>query len=445
MFIPHSKQEMESLLKEIGLKNIQDLFAHIPEKVRKNSEINISPLKDQKQVEHFFRALAKKNTLPDPEKTFLGGGFYNHYIPAPVFEIASRTEYYTAYTPYQPEISQGTLQAMFEFQTMVADLFGMEVSNASMYDGATSAAEAILMARRLEKKNNKNLVLIASNLHPQYIEVIKTYLAPSGIEIGLIPINKNGLVNVDFIEKAFDPFAVVVEYPNFFGLIENLEKIRKVTEEKGAKLITVTTEPLALALFKAPGEYGADIAVGEGQSFGIPLNFGGPGLGLFTTKMAYVRQMPGRIVGETVDVNGNKGFVLTLATREQHIRREKATSNICSNQGLNALMATIYLALLGKEGLKRTAEINYKLSHYAAQKLVSTKKVELIYEGEFFNEFVAKMDSSLYEKLKEKGFYVGLPLEQFSSAWKNLYLITVTEMNSVEKIDELNEMVRKNG
>ena len=445
MFIPHSNEDIKSMLQKLGLKNTQELFAHIPEKVRKNSEIKISSLKDQKQVEQFFKKIAEKNTLPDPEKTFLGGGFYNHYIPAPVFEIASRTEYYTAYTPYQPEISQGTLQAMFEFQTMIADLFGMEVSNASMYDGATSAAEAILMAKRLEKKKNKNLVLISSNLHPQYIEVIKTYLAPSGIEIGLIPVNKNGLVNVDFIEKAIDPFAVVVGYPNFFGLIEDLEKIREVTERKNAKLITVTTEPLSLALFNPPGRYSVDIAVGEGQSFGILLNFGGPGLGLFTTKMAYVRQMPGRIVGETVDVNGNRGFVLTLATREQHIRREKATSNICSNQGLNALIATIYLALLGKEGLKRTAAINYKLSHYAAHKLSSTKKVELIYEGEFFNEFVVKMDSSLYEKLKEKGFYLGLPLERFSSAWKNLYLITVTEMNSVGKIDELSEMVRKDG
>ncbi len=434
MFIPHSEDDIKSLLSEIGLKSLEDLFAHIPQKVRKNAEIKIESLGDQKKVEEYFKQLALANEIPDPGKSFLGGGYYNHYIPAAIDEIIRRTEFYTAYTPYQPEISQGTLQALFEFQTMIADLFGMDIANASMYDGATSAAEAILMARRLEKSKERNVVLISSTLHPDYLEVIKTYISPSGIEIGTIP-SRNGRVDTNFIEKGKNVFAVVVPYPNFFGILEDLEVISDLTHKIGAKLITVTTEPIALALFPPPGEFEVDIAVGEGQSLGIPLYFGGPGLGLFTSREEYVRQMPGRLVGETVDSRGNRGYVLTLSTREQHIRRERATSNICSNQGLNALIATIYLALMGKEGLRRVAEINYKLAHYFLEKLTD-RGIEPLYQGEFFNEFTVKMEKEKINRLMEKGIVPGLHLGRFNPQWKDHYLITVTENNSLESIEK---------
>ncbi len=435
MFIPHSPDDIESLLQEIGLKKIEDLFAHIPQKVRKNSDIRIESLEDQAHLESLFYSLAEKNKIPPREKIFLGGGYYNHYIPAPIDEIISRTEFYTAYTPYQPEISQGTLQALFEFQTLIADLFGMEVANSSMYDGATALAEAILMAKRIKRKNGEN-VLIPQNVHPEYIQTVKTYVRNSGINIIEIPYTSDGKVNLDFIEKSKDIFAVVAGYPNFFGIMEDLETIGKLTHDKDALLISVTMEPLSLALFDPPGFYDVDIAVGEGQSFGIPLYFGGPGLGLFTTKMEFVRQMPGRLVGETVDKNGNRGYVLTLATREQHIRREKATSNICSNQGLNALIATIYLSLLGRDGLVELATINYKLSHYLKDRLIE-KGVKIPFEGEFFNEFVVEIESSKMEKLKHKGFRPGIRLDKFKTDWKNLHLLTVTELNSKESIEQL--------
>ncbi len=436
MFIPHSYEEIKSLLSELSLKNIDELFVHIPQKVRKNASIRINSLGDQKKVEEFFKKLASKNQLPPPEKTFLGAGYYNHYIPAAIDEIILRTEFYTAYTPYQPEVSQGTLQALFEFQTMVADLLAMDVANASMYDGATSTAEAILMAKRLEKDKNKNIVLVSAAINPIYLEVIKTYIAPSGIEIGIIP-TKKWKTDPGFIERSKNTFAVVIQHPNFFGLLEDMEEISQITESQRVKLISVTTEPISFAIFDPPGKYGTDIAVGEGQSLGIPLYYGGPGLGLFTAKIEYVRQMPGRLVGETEDHNGNRGYVLTLATREQHIRREKATSNICSNQGLNALIATIYMALMGKNGLRRVAEINYKLSHYFYEKLTKVKGVDQVFGGgEFFNEFTVKIEKKVVEKLRKSGYIPGVNLEKFNPSLKDHYLITTTEMNSIESINE---------
>ncbi len=444
MFIPHSPEEIKSLLEESGLKNIKKLFAQIPQNVQEKANINIDAIKDQQALIRFFKNLAEKNTSPPPERIFAGGGAYLHFIPAAEEEILSRTEFYTAYTPYQPEVSQGTLQAIFEFQTMIADIFGMEVANASMYDGASSLAEAVLMAKRLDKKRDRKLVFVASNIHPEYIQVVKTYLGSSEIEIAPLPYNeKSGKIEKELLKASKEAFAWVIGYPNFFGIIEDVEEIRAMADEKEVKLITVTQEPFALGIFESPGEFGTDIAVGEGQSFGIQPYFGGPGLGLFTTKMEFVRQMPGRLVGETVDNNGNRGYVLTLATREQHIRREKATSNICSNQGLNALAATVYLALVGKEGFRRISEINYKLAHYAFKNLIEIEGISPVFTGEFFNEFVLKIPEEKVKRAIRENFMPGIPLEKFFSRWKDLYLFSFTEINTLNAIDALKEVMER--
>ena len=353
-----------------------------------------------------------------------------------------RSEFSTAYTPYQPEVSQGTLQATFEFQTLIASLCGLEVANASMYDGSTATAEAVLMAKRLAPKAGR--VLVAASLPPQYREVVRTYLEGlGGLESEEVPFGADGRVDLAALERRLTPApaAVVVGYPNFFGVIEDLQAIAAKTTAAGTLLVTVTPEAMALGLLRPPGALGADIAVGEGQSFGIPLSFGGPYLGLFATRERFVRSMPGRLVGETVDEQGRRGYVLTLATREQHIRRERATSNICTNQSLCALAATVFLALAGRRGLRELAERNARKARHALRCLRERAGAELVFSAPFFNEFAVCLPNARvrYERAFERGVLAGVPLGQWFPALEDALLVCATEVHSADDIDRLAE------
>ncbi|NOY23671.1 MAG: aminomethyl-transferring glycine dehydrogenase subunit GcvPA [Acidobacteria bacterium] len=439
-FFPLSDDDRREMLRKVGADNIQSLFSSIPENGQFKETLNI-PSYSEQELLNVFRELADANT---PVRSFAGAGVYAHYIPAAVDSLASREEFLTAYTPYQPEISQGTLQSIFEYQTYMCALTGMEVSNASMYDGATAFAEAILMAKRAVKK--KNTVLISDAIHPHYRKVAESYLKNLGITITAIP-TVNHRIEMDVLVTALeneDVFGVAVGYPNFFGIVEPLDEIAAAVREKAPKamLISVTTEPLAFGLLTPPGEFGVDIACGEAQSFGNYPGFGGPLLGFLTTKQKLVRNMPGRVVGQTTDVDGKTGYVLTLSAREQHIRREKATSNICSNQGWCMLRAVIYLALLGKTGLKELAELNHRLAETAKTAISKTARFKVV-PGMSFNEFVVRSDADLEDFVEHavvNGMFPGVRLSKFGLA-KDEMLITVTEMNTVEDIHRLVELM----
>ncbi len=439
-FFPLSDEDRREMLRKIGANSIQSLFSSIPEAGRFSGTLDIARYSEQELME-FFRDLAADNT---PVRSFAGAGVYAHYIPAAVDSLASREEFLTAYTPYQPEISQGTLQAIFEYQTYMCALTGMEVSNASMYDGATAFAEAILMAKRVGKK--KNTVLISEAIHPHYRKVAKRYLENLGIEIVSIPNNQHKM-DLDALSEALeneDIFAVATGYPNFFGIVEPLDEVRRLVREKNPKalLISVTTEPLSFGLLAPPGEFGVDIACGEAQSFGNFPGFGGPLLGFLTTRQKLVRNMPGRVVGETTDVDGKTGYVLTLSAREQHIRREKATSNICSNQGWCMLRAVIYLALLGKSGLRELAELNHRLAETAKAAINGVDGFEVV-PGMTFNEFVVRSRVDLDDFVEHSilsGLFPGVRLSKFGLAEDEM-LVTVTEMNRVEDIRHLTEQM----
>jgi glycine dehydrogenase subunit 1 len=372
--------------------------------------------------------------------SFLGGGAYNHFIPAVVDHLVSRSEFYTAYTPYQPEISQGTLQAIFEFQTLICQLTGMDVANASMYDGASACAEAVLLALRVGKKRSR--VLLSQALPPQYRETVATYCRYLNVELEVVSAAQSGVTDLQQLAGLLDErvAAVVVGYPNYFGQIEDLAAIAKLTHAAGSRFIAAVAEPLALGLFKSPGELGADVVVGEGQSFGIPISYGGPGIGFFAVTQQDMRALPGRLVGETVDQDGKRGFVLTLATREQHIRREKATSNICSNQGMCTLIVGIYLALHGKQGLRKLAEQNYAKATYAKQQIAQLAGFEIAFAGESFNEFVVLCPEPVAElqlRLEQEGILAGIALAKDYPELKDALLICVTEQNSRAQIDRL--------
>jgi glycine dehydrogenase subunit 1 len=374
--------------------------------------------------------------------SFLGAGAYSHYIPTIVDHILSRSEFFTAYTPYQPEISQGTLQTIFEFQTLVCQLTGMEVANASMYDGSTALAEAVLMAERVTRKSK---VVASGAIHPQYLEVVRTYVQHAGIDLEVVALDEQsgqaGKALVDSIDDK--TAAVVVQSPNFFGCVEDLAAFATAAHAKGALLVVAVTEAISLGLLKSPGECGADIVVAEGQSFGVPLSFGGPYVGLFGTKEKYARQIPGRLVGEAYDKNGRRGFVLTLATREQHIRREKATSNICTNEGLIALAATVYLETMGKRGMREVAEQCIQKAAYAARKIRELEGFQLPYSGPCFNEFVVRAPSNASQLIsrlgKEKNIEGGIALSPFFPERENDFLVCVTETNTRDQIDRLVE------
>lgn len=437
-FFPHTDRDIQDMLATVGVATLDDLFSDIPAELRERAQLALPQGLSESELRARFEALAQRN-FAAAERCFLGAGAYAHFVPAAVDHVLQRAEFYSAYTPYQPEVSQGTLQATYEFQTLAAMLMGMEVANASMYDGASAAAEAVLMALRLRPQRRR--VLVARSLHPQYRQVIRTYLEGSGeYTIAEIPFTTDGTTDISSLrsELGEDVAAVVFGYPNFFGVIENLHELVGTVRPCGALVITATAEALALGIIRPPGEFGVDIAVGEGQSLGMPLSYGGPGLGLFTTRMEFVRSMPGRLVGETVDSAGRRAFVLTLATREQHIRRERATSNICTNHGLMALAFTVHLCLLGKRGLRDLATLNLARAHALAEALES-RGWQRVFAGPFFNEFVVSHPEvhALYQRARGKKLLPGLMLDRWYPELKDALLLCATETASAEAIEDL--------
>ena len=397
------------------------------------------------EIRRRMREIDEELLRSGPERSFVGGGAYEHFIPAVVDEVAARNEFYTSYTPYQPEISQGTLQTIFEFQTMICELTGMEVANASMYDGASAVAEAALMAFRVNRKGRR--VLVPRSLHPFHRTTLETYLYGIDVEIVEIPWTPEGTLSPDALnaELTDDTAAVIVQSPNFLGCLEPTDRIGEILRDHPA-LYIASVNPISLGMIRPPGEYRADIAVGEGQPLGLPLSFGGPYLGFFASRTTYIRGMPGRIVGETVDGRERRGYVLTLQTREQHIRRERATSNICSNQALCALRATVYLAALGPQGLREVAELNWARSHRAAAALSEVPGVELAFGGPFFNEFVLRVPipaRDAIDRLRPRGIAAGLDLGRFYPDLENALLVCVTETKTDEEIDRLADAWRE--
>jgi len=436
-YIPNTKKEKEEMLKSIGLVSVDELFADIPPELKLKRKLNLPKSMSEPELYNHMKALAKKNINSDTHICFMGGGAYDHFIPAVVGQIISRQEFYTAYTPYQAEMSQGTLQAIFEYQSMICRLTGMDVSNASVYDAGTACSEAMLMAKNITEKKD---IIISGPVNPQYIQVCKTYAKYNNINIITTSFDpKKGTVNLSELKNAITDncAAVIVQSPNFFGLIEDLEEIGKIVKNKEA-LFIVSVDPISLGILEPPALFGADIVVGEGQALGNPMNFGGPGFGFFTCKSDYMRKMPGRIVGETTDSNEKRGFVLTLQAREQHIRREKATSNICSNQALCALAATVYMSIMGEEGIKKIADLCLQKSHYMYDKLIQTGKFEPIFSSSFFKEFVLKYKGKDFAGFKNSmmqgGFMPGIEIDH-STGLDNCILIAVTEKRTKEEID----------
>jgi glycine dehydrogenase subunit 1 len=437
-YIPNSPEERLEMLHSIGLNSAADLFTSIPEDLRLRRPLNTpAPLSETELLTRFER-MGERNAGAR-RVSFLGGGAYAHYIPTIVDHILSRSEFFTAYTPYQPEISQGTLQTIFEFQTLVCQLTGMEVANASMYDGSTALAEAVLMAERVTKRSK---VIAAASIHPQYLEVVRTYVQHAGIDLDVVAHDQE-TGQASSMPSAVDDqtAALVVQSPNFFGCVEDLEALAAAAHSKGALLIVGITEAMSLGLLKSPGACGADIVVAEGQSFGVPLSFGGPYVGLFATREKYARQIPGRLVGEAFDKKGRRGFVLTLATREQHIRREKATSNICTNEGLIALAATVYMETMGRKGIQEVAQQCIQKAAFAARKISALQGFSLPFSGPRFNEFVVRGPVAAVDLLSrlaiEKGIDGGLALSRFLPAHSNDFLVCVTETNTRDQIDAL--------
>ncbi|MGG3841461.1 aminomethyl-transferring glycine dehydrogenase subunit GcvPA [Anoxybacillus kestanbolensis] len=435
-YLPMTEEDKQQMLQTIGVQSIDELFSDIPESVRFQGEYNIKPAKSEPELMKELMELAAKNADMKTYTSFLGAGVYDHYIPTIVDHVISRSEFYTAYTPYQPEISQGELQAIFEFQTMICELTGMDVANSSMYDGGTSLAEAALLSAAHTKKKK---VLLSNAVHPEYRDVVKTYAKGPGLEVVEIPY-KNGVTDVDALQKEMneDVACVIVQYPNFFGQIEPLKEIEPIAHaHKG--MFVVASNPLALGVLTPPGQFGADIVVGDAQPFGIPTQFGGPHCGYFAVKSALMRKIPGRLVGQTTDEEGRRGFVLTLQAREQHIRRDKATSNICSNQALNALAASVAMTALGKNGVKEMATMNIQKAHYAKEAFVNNG-LHVVFTGPFFNELVVRMNKPVAEinkKLLEKRIIGGYDLGRDYPELQNCMLIAVTELRTKEEIDTL--------
>ena len=436
-YIPNSPEERQEMLAAVGLANGDELFRSIPADVQLGRALNVTEALAEPEVIGAMESFAAKNTAAT-KPSFLGAGVYSHYSPTIVDHLIQRSEFFTSYTPYQPEISQGTLQYIFEFQTLVCQLTGMEVANASMYDGSTSMAEAYVMAQRVTRRDK---ILVADTVHPEYREVARTYTQHGDAEIVAVGFDeKSGrLASLDGLDDK--TAAVVIQSPNFFGCVEDVTAIADKVHAIGALLIVVVTEAISFGLLKSPGACGADIVVGEGQSFGVPMSFGGPHVGLFATREKFVRQMPGRLCGVAYDKNGNRGFVLTLSTREQHIRREKATSNICTNQGLIALAATIYMEAMGKQGLHEVAMQNAQKAAYAAKQIAAIDGFEIAFSAPKFNEFVVRGPGNaaeLLEKLRtESNIIGGLALSKYYSGRDNEFLVCVTETMSKAMIDDL--------
>ncbi len=446
MFTPHTETEIAEMLQTIGVEKVADLFADIPAKFR-FPKLKLPKALSEMEALAQAEELASANESVRDLVTFLGAGAYNHYTPAVVDEMIRRGEFLTAYTPYQPEVSQGTLQAIFEYQSLISQLTGMDVANASHYDGATASAEAAILAYHHFRGKRKK-ILLSPAIHPDYRSTLRTYLSGrSDVKIVGDSEKIDPLRKPDFLKRQIDndTCMVMVQYPDFFGRIFDYAELAKATHEAGA-LFVVAVNPLSLGLLKPPSEFGADIVVGDGQTLGLPLSFGGPYLGIFATKDELIRKVAGRLVGATVDEQGRRGFVLTLTAREQHIRREKATSNICSNQGLMALASTVYMSALGKHGMRKVAELNYHKAHYAADKIGSLDGFKVVGKAPFFNEFMVECPAPVDEinqKLLDYGILGGYNLEECFPKLSNTMLVAVTEMNLKQDVDYLCEALQE--
>jgi glycine dehydrogenase subunit 1 len=436
-FVSHTPEDRTAMLKKIGVASFEELLQSIPSELRFRGDLNLPPPLSELEAARLLSLLAGENKNLNEFTSFLGGGAYDHAIPAVINHILLRSEFYTAYTPYQVEVSQGTLQAIYEFQSLICELFDMEISNASMYDGASAFAEACHMARGISQRDE---ILVAETVNPNYIKVIKTYCQGLGIPVRLVPA-RDGAIDVARLAQLVTgkTATLLVQHPNFFGCLEPVFEIEPVVHGAGA-LLTVSVDPISLATLAPPGDYKADIATAEGQPLGLSPGFGGPYLGIFTTKKDHVRFMPGRLIGRTVDQAGKPGFVMTLQTREQHIRRQRATSNICTNEALCALAATVYLSLLGKEGLREVAEQCLLKSHYLAQRIAEVKGYALACAQPFFKEFVVETPvpaEKIVNDLIEEKIFAGIDLGRFNPEWQNRLLIAVTEKRTREDLDRL--------
>lgn len=428
-YFPHTDADLQTMFQKVGIKSLDDLYAEVPEQIRFRGEYQLPEEMSEIEVRQFFDKLGAKNKQLT---CFAGAGVYDHYTPSAIPQLLSRSEFLTSYTPYQAEISQGTLHYIFEYQSMMAELTGMDISNASMYDGTTATAEAVMMAVAAGKKQNK--VLVSETIDPKTLAVVKTYAHFHGIELEMIPA-KDGVPDLSTLKSQLstDVAGVLVQQPNFYGIVEDYEGFADACHNQKA-LFIMNSVAADLAVLKTPGEWGADIAVGDGQSLGIPMQWGGPYVGYMCCTEKLIRKMPGRIVGMTQDNRGQRAFVLTLQAREQHIRRQKATSNICSNQSLMALWATVYMSLMGKQGLKKAAELSYAGAHYLCDELLKTGKFSLVYNQPFFNEFVVRYNGDvdvLQKRLTENGIFGGVKLDA------DKLMFAVTEKRTKEEVDNL--------
>jgi glycine dehydrogenase subunit 1 len=443
-YIPNAAADQESMLRELGLGSLEELFQGVPKDIRLTRALALPPAMSEPELIELFQNYARRNA--GGMTSFLGAGVNEHFIPTVIDSLISRGEFLTSYTPYQPELAQGTLQAIFEFQTFMCQLTAMEVSNASLYDGSTALTEAVLMGARV---NQRNRLLVASAVHPEYRAVVATTIRQQGFNLDLIGYSKDGRIDVGRLEAAMgdDVAAIVVQSPNFFGNLEPIKELAELAHQRGALLIVAVAEALSLGIVSPPGEAGADIVCGEAQSLGVPASFGGPHVGFLCCREKFLRNLPGRLAGQTVDLDGKRGFVLTLSTREQHIRREKATSNICTNQNLIALMSTIYCSLLGKVGLREVALQNVAKTQYALSELQKTIELKVLFEATRFNEFVVQLPYS-YDQIASKalsaGFIPGLLLERYYPELKNCLLISVTETKKKVAIDRLIHLLEAN-
>jgi len=442
-YISNTAAQQKEMLGVIGASSIEDLLVRIPTKARLSRPLNLPGAMAETDLVRHLQRLADRNAGADDHACFLGAGSYDHAIPSPINHLISRGEFFTAYTPYQPEASQGTLRSIFEYQTMMAELTGMDVANASIYDGASSLAEAALMAHSV---TGRDTILVSRGVNPLYRQVVETYAEGPELKLKSLPLG-DGVTDGDALRKATSKHtaAVVIQYPNFFGCLEDVRAVADRAHEAGA-LLVVVADPINLGLLTPPGASGADIVVGEGQGLGVPLSFGGPYLGMFAAKNEFVRRMPGRLVGATVDLDGSRGFALTLQTREQHIRRAKATSNICTNVALCALMATIYMATIGQRGLVRVGELSTAKAHYAAERLTAVPGVSLRFAQPFFKEFTLKLPKSperVAAKLARQSILAGLPLKTLDRKLGDCLLVAVTEKRTKEEIDAFADALAK--
>ena len=442
-YLPHTEADIKVMFDAIGVKDFEELFRTVPEACRYDRVMALPESKTEWSLDQYMGEVRSMMTVTPDHSVLIGAGRYRHHIPATIPNVMGRSEFLTAYTPYQPEMAQGTLQGLFEYQTLTARLLGVDVANASMYDGATGLAEALLMGLRVGKK--KTRIALSTAIHPHFRDVVATYFQPTDYEIVELPFLEDGRTDLSTLGAEEGLAAVALQSPNFFGVVEDIEAAAAVVHGIGALCVACFSEPLAYGLFKSPGSCGADIVCGEGQSFGIPVSFGGPGLGMFGCRETFVRNMPGRLVGETKDLDGKRGYVLTLSTREQHIRREKATSNICSNQGICTLTAAMYMASLGGTGLRKLARLNYDKSEYL-KKGLQEAGARCCFSAPTFNEFVVEFKndfSKTRKKLMEQGIVAGLDLARFYPGFENRYLFCVTETVPKEVLDSVISEVKK--